>query len=139
MIFRKVFGCYLRCHIPNWPKMPNLAKIGQRLNGHERTWFLIIWLRESLRHLHRPPRSRGQVVPRPLRGTLPNNWTRAISTLLVKILEFDPEKKIFLYIGKGIFGKFWILELSDKIFSNKDEFWKFWKFNFISKNFVRQL
>ena len=87
--------------------MPNLAKIGQRLNGHERTWFLMIWLRESLRHLHRPPRSRGQVIPRPLRGTLPNSLTRAISTLLLlKILESDP-KKFFSYIFvKGLMANF---------------------------------
>ena len=55
------------------------------------------------------------------------------------MLDFEPEKKIFLYIGKGIFSKFWILELSDKIFTNKVEFSKPSKFNFISKNFVRQL
>ena len=34
-----------------------------------------------------------------------------------KILEFDPEKKIFLYIRKGVFGKFWISELSYTIFT----------------------
>ena len=28
------------------------------------------------------------------------------STLLVKIFDLDPEKKIFLYIRKGVFGKF---------------------------------
>ena len=39
-----------------------------------------------------------------------------------KILEFDPEKKIFLYIRKGVFSKFSISGLSDKIFTNKVEF-----------------
>ena len=34
-------------------------------------------------------------------------------TLLVKIFETDPEMKNFLYIGKGINGKFSILGLSD--------------------------
>ena len=104
--------------------MPNLAKIGQHLNGHERTLFLIIWLHVSLRHLNRPPRSKGQVVTRPLRGTLPNSLICAISTLLQKSLELDPEKRIFFYFRKWIFGKFWISELSYKIFTNKVEFAK---------------
>ena len=106
--------------------MPNLGTIGQRLNGHERTLFLIFWLRESLRHLHRPPRSKGQVDRRPLRGTLLSSRTSAIiSTLIVKFQKFwnlTPKKKIFLYIRKGVFGKFWISELSYEIFTNKVEF-----------------
>ena len=46
------------------------------------------------------------------------------SNLFIKICETDPKMKIFLYIGKWITGKFWISESSDKIFTNKVDFWR---------------
>ena len=90
--------------------MPNLGKIGQRLNGIDRTLFLIFWLHESLRHLHRPPRSKGQVDRRPLRGTLLSSRTSAIiSTLIVKIQKFwnlTPKKKFSYIFVKGFLANF---------------------------------
>ena len=44
------------------------------------------------------------------------------STLLVKILDLDPEKKNLLYISKWIINKFKILGSSEKIFATQVDF-----------------